>query len=309
MSTTPWDEMTRGWTEMYDRQTELAKEWFQGQTQLTDTLTEVAEKTNPYTVFGEGLDGVNPLADAGAMAELWRSWTALGGSLGRTLPGVSAGGGIAAETLGRITDPLAMSLAGGGQVGDTIRRMTEGPRFADIGAAEHRMSKLFGLWMSVQTAARDYERIVAGAWMKANQEFARDVASRSRTETEVRGSKQALRLWLEIADRTLVETHRTPEFLQAQQKLLAQGMDFLLAEREFVEALVEPAGLPTRTEIDEIHQTVQDLKRRVRQLEKTATRSNARESEKPPAKSSVRAPRKSKAAATHTAPAEQGVDA
>ena len=40
-------------------------------------------------------------------------------------------------------------------------------------------------------------------------------------------------------------------------------MDFLLAEREFVEALVEPAGLPTRTEIDEVHRTVQELKRRV----------------------------------------------
>jgi hypothetical protein len=74
-----------------------------------------------------------------------------------------------------------------------------------------------------------------------------------------------------------------------------------------VEALVEPAGLPTRTEIDEIHQTVQDLKRRVRQLEKAATRSDA--SEKPAAKSSIRAPRKSKAAATHPAPAEQGADA
>ena len=47
MSTTPWDEMTQGWTEMYNRQTELAKEWFDGHTELTTTLTELAEKTNP----------------------------------------------------------------------------------------------------------------------------------------------------------------------------------------------------------------------------------------------------------------------
>ena len=44
-------------------------------------------------------------------------------------------------------------------------------------------------------------------------------------------------------------------------------MDFLLAERKLVEQLVEPAGLPTRTEIDELHHTVQTLKRRVRALE------------------------------------------
>jgi polyhydroxyalkanoate synthesis regulator phasin len=45
-------------------------------------------------------------------------------------------------------------------------------------------------------------------------------------------------------------------------------MDFLLAERELVEQLVEPAGLPTRSELDELHNTVQTLKRRVRALER-----------------------------------------
>lgn len=264
MSITPWDEMTRGWTEMYDQQTEMAKSWLDGQTHLANTLGGLVS------------DDANPMADAATMSELWRSWTALGGSLGRTFPGVSAGGGIAAETLGRMTDPLAMSLAGGGEVGNTIRRMTEGPRFADIGVAEHRMAKLMELWMSVQTAARTYEGVVAGAWMKANQRFARDISSRSNTETQVKGSKQALRLWLEIANETLIETHRSPEFLEAQQKLLRQGMEFLLAEREFVETLVEPAGLPTRTEMDEVHLTVLGLKRRVRALEKAAEQQDAK---------------------------------
>lgn len=258
MSITPWDEMTRGWTEMYDQQAEMTKTWLAGQTQLANTLGGIISADT------------NPMADAAAMSELWRSWTALGGSLSRTFPGVSAGGGIAAETLGRMTDPLAMSLAGGGEVGNTIRRMTEGPRFADIGAAEHRMAKLMELWISVQTAARTYESVVAGAWMTTNQRFARDISSRSNTETQVEGSKQALRLWLEIANQTLIETHRSPEFLEAQQKLLRQGMEFLLAEREFVETLVEPAGLPTRTELDEVHNTVLGLKRRVRALEKAA---------------------------------------
>ena len=260
MTHTPWDDMTRGWTDMYDQQAAMAKSWIDGQTELTNTLTGL-----------NGL-GANPMEDAAAMSELWRSWTALSGSLGRSMPSISADGGIAAETLGRMTDPLAMSLAGGGQVGDTIRRMTEGPRFADIGAAEHRMAKLMELWMSVQTAARKYEGIVAGAWMRTNREFAREVSSRSRTETEVRGSKQALRLWLEIANQTLVETHRSTEFLDAQRKLLRQGMEFLLAQREFVEALVEPAGIPTRTEMDEVHGTVLSLKRRIRALEKATTK-------------------------------------
>ena len=75
MSSTPWDEMTRGWTEMYDQQAEMTQNLVDGQTQLANTLGGLIS------------DDANPMADAAAMAELWRSWTALGGSLGRAFPG------------------------------------------------------------------------------------------------------------------------------------------------------------------------------------------------------------------------------
>ena len=73
---------------------------------------------------------------------------------------------------------------------------------------------------------------------------------------------------MDIANQTLVETHRSAEFLTAQRDLLRAGMDFLLAERRLFEQLVEPAGLPTRTEIDEVHRSVWELKRRIRELER-----------------------------------------
>jgi hypothetical protein len=49
-----------------------------------------------------------------------------------------------------------------------------------------------------------------------------------------------------------------------------------------VEAMVEPAGLPTRTEIDEVHRSLYELKRRLRLLEKASARAAA-EPEQPPA--------------------------
>ena len=79
-------------------------------------------------------------------------------------------------------------------------------------------------------------------------------------------AKESLKLWLDVANQVLLETHRSEKFLDAQRQLLRSGMDFMLAEREFVEALVEPAGLPTRTEIDEVHRSIHELKRRVKTL-------------------------------------------
>jgi len=160
-------------------------------------------------------------------------------------------------------------LVGGSQVGETIRRLTEGPRLADLGSIERRMGRLMEQWLAVQAAARAYEAVVAGAWGEATRRYGSEMAELQRRGTAPADAKAALKSWLDIANRTLLETHRSPKFLEAQGELLRKGMEFLLVEREVVEAMVEPAGLPTRSEIDEVHRSLQDLKRRVRTLEKS----------------------------------------
>jgi hypothetical protein len=173
---------------------------------------------------------------ASAMSEMWRSWTTM-------------------------APPDTTALFGGAQVGDLLRNMTEGPRLADAGTAEHRMAKLTERWIEFQTASRAYEGVVASAWMTANQRYA---AARPETlEPEA-----ALKLWLDTANTTLLETQRSPSFLAAQRQALRRGMEFLLAQREVVESVAEPAGLPTRSEIDEVHRSIHDLKRRLRTLER-----------------------------------------
>ena len=256
MSVTPWEEFARRSRELFEQQAELAKSWLDGQSRLAGSLAEL----------GTGEDGTGD--DAAAMAELWRSWLALGGSLGAAMPGRTEPGKIAGETLGRFLDPMSLALVGGSQVGETIRKLTEGPRFADLGVLERRMAKVLELWLQVQQAARTYEAVVAGAWAEANQRFTAELNRLAAAGTAPRQPEDALKLWLDIANRTLLETHRSERFLEAQGELLRQGMDFLLGERALIEGLVEPAGLPTRSEIDEVHRSVQELKRRVRALEK-----------------------------------------
>jgi hypothetical protein len=280
MTTNPWEDFAKRSRELYEQQAELARTWLDGQIKLASTLA------------GAGQGGMG--ADAAAMAELWRSWLAVGSSLGSAVPGMTgATGQVASETLGRFLDPLSLALVGGSQVGETIRRMTEGPRLADLGAIERRMAKVMELWLSVQQAARGYEAVVAGAWAEANRRFATEFQERYRAGQAPAQPKAALELWLDVANRTLLETHRSESFLKAQGELLRHGMNFLLAEREMVEALVEPAGLPTRTEIDEVHRSVQELKRRVRALEQAGA---AAEPTQPPARSRQTTARKPAAA-------------
>ena len=252
--TSSWEEMTNRWRDLYGEQAKVAQSWLDSQAQLAAALAGVS-----------GGDE-NKTADAAAMADLWRSGMALA-SAGIGLPGLEATG-IANDTIGRMIDPISLSLMGGNRVGEAIRSMTEGPRFADVGSIERGMAGVMELYLQVQTAARSYEGLVAQAWVEVNRQFSADVAARFTKEGQVLQAKDALKMWLDIANETLMRTHRSQTFLEAQRALLRAGMDFLLAERQLVEQLVEPAGLPTRSEMDELHKTVQTLKRRVRTLEK-----------------------------------------
>jgi polyhydroxyalkanoate synthase subunit PhaE len=254
MTTTSWEEMSRRWRELTEAQAEATTRWVDAQSQLVKTLT------------GAGASA-DPASDAAAMADMWRSSMALGGILTSRVPGME-GGGLASEMLTRMLNPISTALVGGNQVGDVIRRMTEGPRLADVGGLERQMVELMDLYVAVQAATRAYETVVASAWTKASQRFAEDISQRAQTGKGLRPGKKALEVWMDIANQTLVETHRSAEFLTAQRDLLRRGMDFLLAERHLFEQLVEPAGLPTRTEIDEVHRSVWELKRRIRELER-----------------------------------------
>lgn len=255
MTAKPWDEMTTRWREMYEAQTARAQQaWLDGQRHLNAALA--------------GTPKTDDDAGAAALTELWRSWLALGDSswsaAGSSVPTMGTFGGMSPEA-------ISLSMASGGAVTDMLRRMAEGPRFADVGTSERLTAQVMEKWLSVQASSRTYESVLAGAWAEANTRFAAYLSECRRTGEEVPTGRAALKTWLDISNDVLLETQRSEGFLAAQRQLMRDGLDFMLVQREFVEALTGPIGLPTRSEIDEIHQTVHQLKQRIRALEKRSS--------------------------------------
>ena len=112
----PWEDFARLSQDLYRQQTDVAKSWIEGNTTFAAAGAGAGQGDGPAAAWG---------AEASAMADLWRSWFKLGTSFG-AMPGAGEPGQIASNTLGRFLDPLSLALVGGSQVGDTIRRLTEG---------------------------------------------------------------------------------------------------------------------------------------------------------------------------------------
>lgn len=182
-------------------------------------------------------------------------------------PGKSAGDepdGIAEETLRRMLDPTRFLYAGTDEVNQAIQRLVEGPELADIGTLERQVLKATTEWLALREAGAEYRVVTAAAWSRAFETFSKEMMSKPSLMRS--GARAVLDRWLELANDELIRTQRTEKFLKAQRKLLAAGVNYRLKERQLVEVWCETHSIPTRTEVDDLHRTVHELRGQVRNL-------------------------------------------
>jgi polyhydroxyalkanoate synthesis regulator phasin len=120
-----------------------------------------------------------------------------------------------------------------------------------------------------------------GAWNEAVQRFLREINDTQ--GTPITTWRELTDVWVKVANETLLATHRTPEFLEAQRRLTRSGAECRLQEREVAEAFCEMQQMPTRTEMDEVQREVYELRRRLRALEKSGMAAAAPEAPAPKA--------------------------
>jgi polyhydroxyalkanoate synthase subunit PhaE len=172
--------------------------------------------------------------------------------------------GIAEETLRRMLDPTQFFVAGTDEVNQAIQRLVEGPEFTDFGTLERQVLKATGEWIALRQASMAFKAVTAAAWSRAFATFTQ--ATTAEPSLMSQGPRAVLDRWLKIANEELIRTQRTEAFLKAQRELLTAGVNYRLKERALVEVWCETHSIPTRTEIDDVHRTLHDLRAQVRDL-------------------------------------------
>ncbi len=81
-------------------------------------------------------------------------------------------------------------------------------------------------------------------------------------------AKEALTLWTDTANKHLLETQRSEQFLQTQAALIRATTDLRMAQHELVEHFGKQYGFPTRAELDDVHRTLTELRRELRAMQR-----------------------------------------
>ena len=224
-----------------------------------------------------------------ALAELWTAASDLAAALARRLPqpappGADAAAGAAgaaaatqagpdstvAATLRRMVDPRVW-LGAGDDMEEALQRMAQGPRFADLWDSERRFAGVFGAWMALRRRGLEHQAVVLEGWTTAAGRFAERLGERAaaaaaggEASPPVLSPRAALDLWIETANRALLEMQRSERYLESQAQLLKASTELRLAQQAVAEHYGRMFGLPTRTELDDVHRTVTELRRALR---------------------------------------------
>jgi hypothetical protein len=167
-----------------------------------------------------------------------------------------------AELLQKIMNPQEW-LSATGYTDQSIRQLVEGPQFADIGQLEGKLAALISAWTDLRARALEQSTQQLMAWAKAAQEFAVKLGEATKDQP-LESRAQIVSLWVDIANRHLLETQRSPEYLRNQRELLRASTAFRRAQTELSDYYGEAFGIPTRGEIDDLTRMVAELKREVR---------------------------------------------
>ena len=231
-------------------------------TGMADTMAKAAGRGDKasFQAFAPDTQGFE--AARQDFAKLWSSASELSSALTRNLKADQANPQVAAM-LAKIVDPRGW-LGATNEVDQTLQRMAEGPQLADLWNTERKFLAVFNAWTAMRRHSLEHNTVVLEAWMKAAGAFAKLLNERADKGEALESWRAVLALWVETANEVLLETQRSEAFLSTQRDLVKASSELRLAQQDLAEFYSEMFGYPTRTELDDVHRTVTELRRELR---------------------------------------------
>ena len=136
--------------------------------------------------------------------------------------------------------------------------LADAPRLADLFDIERRSASVMRCVSALNQRNLDHQHLLVEIWTRAGQAYAAASAGQSLEP------KQAMALWTEIANRTMVEAQRSDPFLASQRAVIRANTELRIAQGDVSEQIGKQFGLPTRTEMDDVHRSLTEMRRELR---------------------------------------------
>ena len=150
----------------------------------------------------------------------------------------------------------------------TFGALLQSPSLGYTRELNEKITAGFDTWLHFRRASADYQAKLADAWTDAFEVLIHEMADRAGKGERIGSVRDLLLLWGQVADRVFIDTFRTDEYIRLQGQFLHAAMTYRIQQREIAEVTLKLYDLPTRSEVDEAHRTIYELRKEVKVLKK-----------------------------------------
>jgi polyhydroxyalkanoate synthase subunit PhaE len=133
---------------------------------------------------------------------------------------------------------------------------------------QEKVQRWLTLSLENQTALREYQLLISQAWLNALAGLLYRLAALAQAGKRLDTPRQLFDLWVEVADAAFLELFHSAAYATAQGKLVNSNMALRQQQRELTEIWLRQHDLPTRSDLDEAHRNIYELRKEIKALKK-----------------------------------------
>jgi class III poly(R)-hydroxyalkanoic acid synthase PhaE subunit len=151
-------------------------------------------------------------------------------------------------------------------VAPILMGLGELPRATVMREKMGKMLKAADALTDLRAAQSEYHLAMADALVRAVERTMEHLAKSAREGETISSTRDLMRTWFTNADGTLNETFTSPEFVVIRDKMTNAMMTYKIRQRDALEDVYSAMEIPSRSEVDEAHRDIHNLKRQMRIL-------------------------------------------
>lgn len=133
---------------------------------------------------------------------------------------------------------------------------------------QEEYARLYRLWHDYEAAMKKYNAAMAGVGLEAAQKFQEYVVSPPKDATPLKSLKDVYVKWVDICEEVYAKYAVTKEYTDLYGETVNALMAYKKQFNKLTDGMMDELNLPTRKEVDALHERLHDLRREVIALRK-----------------------------------------
>jgi class III poly(R)-hydroxyalkanoic acid synthase PhaE subunit len=150
----------------------------------------------------------------------------------------------------------------------TLGNLLQSPSVGPTREFNAKLQKAFEAWTSLYRASIDSQAVLNQIQVRSFEKLMPELVSLAQKGEKVDEWRKFQQIWSRIVDDNYEQTFALEENLKIRGKLLNALHYYKLQQQELMEYWMQSMNMPLRSEVDEIHRNVYELRKEIKSLKK-----------------------------------------